>query len=179
MITIIFFFWTFVVLFAMIGAMRGWAKELLVGFSVILALFVMQVTLTYAGFVKKMWDSCEGQTQFYIASFVIMLFAFFGYHTPKSLNVNKNVAKERLQDMMLGGFLGAINGYLLVGSIWFFLHQADYPFPDYLMLPPIEGTPAGDAALKVIDLLPPVWLEVPVIYFAVAIAFTFVVIVII
>jgi|GEM_PF-6848346 len=40
MVSIFFFFWLLVVLFGVIGAMRGWAKEILVSFSVILALFM-------------------------------------------------------------------------------------------------------------------------------------------
>ena len=38
MMSIVYVFWMYVILFAVIGAMRGWAKELLVSFSVILAL---------------------------------------------------------------------------------------------------------------------------------------------
>ena len=38
MVTLNFLFWMFVILFGVIGAMRGWAKELLVTFSAILAL---------------------------------------------------------------------------------------------------------------------------------------------
>jgi hypothetical protein len=38
MMSIIYVFWMYVVLFAIIGWMRGWAKELLVSFSVILSL---------------------------------------------------------------------------------------------------------------------------------------------
>ncbi|MCI5224418.1 MAG: hypothetical protein D3924_17560 [Candidatus Electrothrix sp. AR4] len=180
MVTISFFFWTFVVIFGMIGAIRGWGKELLVSFSIVLALFVMQVALAYIGPVRRLWDSWDGSTtRFYVASLVVIMFAFFGYHTPKNPNVTVKSASDRLQNMMLGVCLGAVNGYLLVGTLWYFLDQANYPFPEWVMIPPEPGTPAGDAALKIIHWLPPVWLDVPVIYFAVAIAFTFVVIVLI
>ncbi len=37
MVSLIVIFWMYVILFAIIGGMRGWAKELLVTFSVILA----------------------------------------------------------------------------------------------------------------------------------------------
>jgi hypothetical protein len=46
-----------------------------------------------------------------------------------------------------------------------------------MISPPIAGTPAGDAALQLYEMLPPTWLEAPVVYFAVFIAFAFVVIV--
>ncbi len=38
MMSIVYLFWMFVILFGIVGLMRGWAKELLVAFSVILAL---------------------------------------------------------------------------------------------------------------------------------------------
>ena len=186
MITISFFFWTLIALFAIIGSMRGWAKELLVTFSLVMALFVMQVALTHIRPIKKLWEAMGGSTQFYAASLVMILFAFFGYHTPNAQKINKNLARDNkstarhwLQDMMLGGILGAGNGYLLVGTIWFFLDLAQYPVPDYILTAPVEGTQAGDAALKLLHWLPPMWLEVPVIYFVVAVVFTFVIIVLI
>ena len=38
MMSLAIVFWMYVILFSVIGAMRGWAKEILVSFSVILAL---------------------------------------------------------------------------------------------------------------------------------------------
>ena len=51
MISILSAFWMFVILFGLIGAMRGWAKELLVVFSVILALFLIYVLETYTQYM--------------------------------------------------------------------------------------------------------------------------------
>jgi hypothetical protein len=53
MISLTVLFWVFIILFAIIGAMRGWSKELLVTFSVILALFLIEVLETYLSFYKK------------------------------------------------------------------------------------------------------------------------------
>ena len=186
MITISFFFWLLVLLFAIIGSMRGWAREMLVSFSLIMALFVMQIGLTYIGPIKKLWKAMDGSTQFYTASLVMILFALFGYHTPNARKVNvklsqdnKSAARHWLQDMMLGAVLGAGNGYLLVGTLWFFLDLAKYPVPEWALIAPSQATPAGEVALKLINWLPPVWLEIPVIYFVVAVVFTFVIIVLI
>ena len=38
MMSIVYIFWMYVILFAIIGVLRGWAKELIVSFSVIFAL---------------------------------------------------------------------------------------------------------------------------------------------
>jgi uncharacterized membrane protein required for colicin V production len=47
MMSIVYLFWMFVILFALVGWMRGWAKELLVAFSVILALALNHVLRRY------------------------------------------------------------------------------------------------------------------------------------
>mgnify|MGYP006290563567 CR=1 FL=1 len=51
MISLMFSFWLFLGLFGLIGAMRGWAKELLVIFSIILALFLIYVLEAFTPFM--------------------------------------------------------------------------------------------------------------------------------
>ena len=46
---------------------------------------------------------------------------------------------------MLGIFLGALNGYLIVGSIWYFLAQANYQAISYI-IPPDPTTSAGSGS---------------------------------
>lgn len=168
-------FWIFIVVFGLIGALRGWGKELLVSFSIILALFVIQVIQEYVPPVANLLTSENTQYQFYLWGTLVVAFALFGYHTPNihKLTGTKLMTRDRVQDWLLGGFIGACNGYLLVGTLWFYLDLASYPFPEHIMKAPVEGSTAAE----MIALLPPVWLGVPIIYFAVAIAFTFVVIV--
>ena len=47
MLSMTAFFWIMVLLFAFIGVIRGWAKELLVSFSVVLAFFIIAVLDNY------------------------------------------------------------------------------------------------------------------------------------
>jgi uncharacterized membrane protein required for colicin V production len=54
MVSLPFVFWLFVLLFAVIGAMRGWARELLVSFSVILSLAFSKLMEQYMPFIKDM-----------------------------------------------------------------------------------------------------------------------------
>jgi hypothetical protein len=169
MVDIDFVFWLFVILFAIIGGMRGWAKELLVGFSVILALFVLTVLYNYLGFVYS-FLSADATIKFWADSIIVVALSFFGYQTPNLQRFQAAARREKLQDILFGIVLGGVNGYLIVGSIWYFLAQGNYFF-DFVT------APQTDAARRLVELLPPVWLEAPAVYFAVAIAFTFVVIV--
>jgi hypothetical protein len=176
MVSLGFFFFFLVAILAIIGAMRGWAKELLVTFSVILSLFILTVVEGYVPAVYQAFAMPGTTTQFWMRTLITIVLVFFGYQTPNLPKLaGTRFARERLEDMLLGLFLGAINGYLIIGTLWLYLDQAGYPF-EYIT-PPIAGTEMGDAALAMLEWLPPVWMDPPIIYFAVALAFIFVIVV--
>ena len=177
MVSLGFLFFFLVTLFAVIGAMRGWAKELLVTFSVILAIFIINVIERYVPRIADAFAQPGSVSQFWMRTIILLTLVFFGYQTPNlpRLGGSGRFVRERFQDTLLGLFLGALNGYLVVGTIWYFLHQANYPFP--YITPPVAGTDLGDAALRMLEWLPPRWLGPPIIYFAVALAFLFVIVV--
>ena len=167
-------FWIFVTLFAIIGAMRGWAKELMVTFSVVLGLFI--ITLLEQ-FVPPLKTGLGDAPRFWVRTVVFTLLVFFGYQTPNIRAIaGARFARERLQDVLLGLIIGALNGYLVIGSLWYYMDQAGYPFAPYFTAPNLNE-PLGQAAQQLIGRLPPVFLQPPWIYFAVALAFLFVVVV--
>ena len=175
MISITAVLYMLVLISAAIGALRGWAKELLVTFSSFLALFVIIVMEKYVGFVQGMIESGGVETEFYFRVLILVLLTFFGYQTPRIQRLVDAARRERLQDSIMGFFLGGVNGYLVFGSIWAYLHKAEY-FMNFIKSPEI-GTELGDAALALIEKMPPMWVDVPGIYVFVALAFIFVVIV--
>lgn len=174
MVSLTFVFWMYVVLFSVIGAMRGWAKELLVSFSVILALTFVTLLERYVPFVQNL-RGADTTALFWLRSIILALLVFFGYQSPNIARFAPKMTREKLQDVLLGIFLGCINGYLVVGTLWYYLHDAGYPF--HAIIAPVEGTAAGNAALNLIKYLPPRLLGVPAIYFAVVLAFVFVLVV--
>ena len=113
MVSILFFFWMLVILFALIGAMRGWAKELLVTFSMILALFLITLIENYVEVFKNMMgDPAAVKNVFWIRSLIVLALAFFGYQTTgileRVIGGNK-LSREKLQDLLLGAFIGFFN----------------------------------------------------------------------
>ena len=64
--------------------------------------------------------------------------------------------------------------WLLAPSGGFYTKQAIHL---KVILPPQPGFPHYDITLRVINMLPPEWLTIPWIYFAVGVAFLFVIIV--
>ena len=172
MMTLPFAFWMLVIIFAIIGAMRGWARELLVTFSVILSIFLLNVLGTYIPPLRSFLAlTADNPTAFWIRTILVILMVFFGYQTPNLPRIaGARFARERLSDVLLGFFLGALNGYLIVGTLWFFLDAANYvPLKNYISAPPKD--------LVLLHYLPPVFLGIPAIYFAVALAFIFVLVV--
>jgi uncharacterized membrane protein required for colicin V production len=173
MISLNFFFWLLVIFFGLIGMMRGWAKELLVSFSVVLALAFNRLLERYVPLVNSLPP--DGSAIFWIRIIIVVILVFFGYQTVGLPRFAGKAAREKLQDSLLGFVLGAVNGYLIIGTAWFYLDQAKYPF-DYITAP-VAGTPMGDAALHLIPLLAPRLLGEPAIYFAVMLCFIFVLVV--
>jgi uncharacterized membrane protein required for colicin V production len=174
MVSLDSFFWLLVFVFAVIGFMRGWAKEVMVTFSVVLGVFIITVLQQFEPQLMTALAVDNSAALFWFRSALVLVLVFFGYQTPNITRLagSNRFARERLQDSLLGLFLGAVNGYMIVGTLWYFMHQAQYPFPNFISAPTPES-----AASQLIAFLPPQWLGVPVIYFAVALSFAFVLVV--
>jgi hypothetical protein len=173
MMSIVYVFWMYVVLFAVIGAMRGWAKELLVSFSVILALTTNHVLRRYIPLVEAL--PADSSSLFWIRSMIVITLVYFGYQTVVSVaRLASRAARERLQDTLFGIFMGAINGYLISGTILSYLHEAKYPFSNIVSAP--EGAILTSVE-TMMNWMPPHLLGEPGVYFAVLICFIFVIVV--
>jgi uncharacterized membrane protein required for colicin V production len=172
-------FWMYVLFFAVIGGMRGWAKEILVIFAMILALFLDTLLKTYVPGFEVALSSQGALTRFVVRAVFFVLLAFFGYESPAlSALLASKARREKFQDIMLGAVLGAINGYLIFGTLWYYMHEAGYPVPQ--VISPADPAIAGAVSVDLsayLRYLPPQLIGVPYIYFAVALAFVFVLIV--
>ncbi len=164
-----------VCLFGLIGALRGWAKELLVAFSVVLARFTEFVLLEYVPGVSSVFKGIEAedpQNWFYIRLVIFIVIVAFGYATTViSSKLGSKARKDKFQDTLLGLFLGLINGGLIVGIFWGFLDKLGYGI--WEITKPEEVT----AGLAIAQSLLDDWLAGPPLFVAVAVAFAFVLIV--
>jgi uncharacterized membrane protein required for colicin V production len=172
-VSLIFVFWMYVILFSVIGGMRGWAKEMLVAFSVILALTFTTLLEHYVPFIRDVLKVNSPELYFWIRCIILILLVFFGYQTVNISRFAPKMNREKIQDILLGAFLGAVNGYLIVGTIWYYLADAKYPFS-------VITAPTGallTVSTNMLHYMPPMLLGIPGIYFAVVIAFIFVIVV--
>jgi hypothetical protein len=174
-ISLVVVFWLFVALFGLAGGMRGWARELLVTSGLVLGIFLLAILETYIEPFRESMQLQEPGTQVVVRGGLLVLLALFAYQTPNLRALQPKMARERVEEILLGLLLGLLNGYLLVGSIWYFLHQAGYPTD--LVLPPGEGSDLAAQVAAYIPLLPPAVLTIPLVYFIVGIVFVFIIVV--
>jgi lysylphosphatidylglycerol synthetase-like protein (DUF2156 family) len=126
------FFLMLLSVFALMGGLRGWAKEIVVAFSVFVALFVLQELTAIVPFLRDLWIGLEPMVRFWtkLVSFAVLV--IFGYATP-SVTERISIGSEgesRLASFLLGFFLGLLNGFLIVGTLWSFVDEVHYGVPE-------------------------------------------------
>jgi len=174
MMSIIYVFWMYVLLFGVIGGIRGWAKEILVSFSVIVALALSHAIRRYVPLAVNMAET--DTALFWMRVVILGTLVFFGYQTVMSVQrFASRAARERLQDTLFGAVMGAFNGYLIAGSTLYYVVIAGYPYEKVISSPTDQAI--LDSVTRLMTFMPPVILGEPVIYFAVILAFVFVLVV--
>jgi hypothetical protein len=167
-------YFIFLAVFASIGAIRGWAKELLVSFSVILALFILMIAENYVP-VADAFLAKTGLLQFWFRSLLLLALVVFGYQTPYLQIFKKDgerFHRSKVQDTLLGLIFGLINGYLIVGTLWFYLDKLGYPSAWFTA--PDSSQPMGDVIVGLLGWLPPQWLDGPVLFIVFAVFSVFI-----
>lgn len=173
MMSVVYLFWMYVFLFGVIGAMRGWAKELMVIFSVVTSLAVNLLLEKYIPLVRDLDKSSP--SVFWIRVLILIALVYFGYQTVNISRFASKAARERLQDSLFGAVLGGVNGYLVAGSVLYYNHIANYPFPK--VISPATDPAILDAINRMMSYMPPRFLGEPGIYFAVIIILIFIIVV--
>ena len=117
MVTLNIFFTIFVVLFAIIGAVRGLRKELVVTVAGILAIFVIEEV------IPRLLGEISGTKALVLELIVLFVCGFFGYQTPafRRFSESGRFNRDTPIDIIIGAVVGGLNGYWLVGSAWFFI----------------------------------------------------------
>lgn len=175
MISLSAVFVMFLILFGFIGAARGWAKEVLVIASVVLALAAIRLLEDLVGLKRLIGDDIK--TQYYIRMAILTLLTFFGYQSPKVQRIAKATEKRGIiAEQVLGFIFGMLSGYFVIGSAWAFTAQAKYP----LLADQLGGTEKEqiiEAVDRLMGMLPPVYLDQPLKVFVVLVI-TFIIVIV-
>jgi len=171
-------FYSLIALFGLIGSQRGWAKEMMVIFSTLVSLAVIATFENLLPITRTM--IVDGSTtQYWFRTLVTIALVIFGYQTPKIARFAAAASRrDTIQETLLGLFMGLVNGFMIIGSLWFYMHHANYPFPNF-MTAPDPTTTMGANALNLIRFLPPNLpiFQDPLIYVVVIFSFVFVLVV--
>jgi hypothetical protein len=173
MVSLFYIFWMYIILFAIIGGMRGWVKELIVSFAALTAVATNVILRQYLPLVTSL--GITSQELFWLRFSIVIVLAFFGYQTVGMVpHLAAKAKREQLQEIVLGAVIGAINGCLIVGTLLFYLNEAKYPFPG-IINPPSGPLEAAYQAL--LTFMPPRWLGIPWVFIVPTICLIFIVIV--
>ena len=134
------------IFFAIIGYLRGWNKELISMAGIILGLFAL---FQFDSLLRGTLLAGVGQREvFLVQSMIFIIIVFFAYQT-RALGRARPDGRDSLQEGILGSIVGFINGYLIWGSLWYFLDINQYPLSPWIVAPS-PGSPSDQAR----DLLP-------------------------
>ncbi len=141
-------------MFAMVGFMRGWTKELVATSGIVLALFTLKQFETIL--IDPLTDG-QQQSKFYLQAAILLSMAFFAYQTPPEAlsrgGGRGGSNREGFQDGILGALVGGWNGYLLFGSLWWYMDNLEYP-----LSPHITPVVPGSASASFVNALPLSWM---------------------
>ncbi len=185
-------FWMGIIITGIIGLLRGWVREVQVTASAILAMFIID---KFGGWI---WDTLVARTTAEMLATdpmgtfrrivmlklaVLLILVFFGYQGPVLVTfatqqrVQANRARETIQEGLLGLIVGLLNGYLILGAIWWYLNEAQYPF-DFMVSPVAFFAGKESASVQLIEMLPLAYLASPWLDILVVVAFIIVIVIV-
>lgn len=164
-------------LFGLVGFLRGWSKEIVATAGIILALFATQ---QFNGIIlEPITTGATPEARFYLYAGILIIITFFAYQTPSYASRRSEGRlwggrREGLQERLLGTLIGAFNGYLVFGTIWYYLDVMGYPFNPFFTAP-APGSPSANLIAS--NILPLTWLvQGNLLTIAVVVLFLFVII---
>jgi hypothetical protein len=155
MLELVTLVWVFVVFFAFMGLQRGWTKEIISMSGVILGLFALHQFDTVIR--QQLLAAFTPDMKFYFQTALFLIIVFFAYQTRALIGSDARAAqggdgRDALQTRVLGGIVGGVNGYLISGSVWYFLHinrdlgTGVYPLDPYVIAPSAGSLSAENLA---------------------------------
>lgn len=119
--------------FGIIGVMRGWNKEVISMAGILLALFALfQFDNILRGIILA---TVPNDQVFLVQVGLFIVVVYFAYQSRSLITPRGRSANSRLTNGLLGAMMGAINGYLIWGSVWYFLDINGYPFEPIVIAP--------------------------------------------
>jgi hypothetical protein len=133
--------WAAALFFGILGYLRGWNRELVATAGITLAAFaIFQFDSILRGTIFLLLPR---EQVFLIQMGVFLAVAYFVYQADELAGASRR-NDNNLQSGFLGAIAGALNGYLIVGTLWYFLDINEYPLTQ-LITAPAPGSPSASA----------------------------------
>ena len=137
----------FVIIFGLVGSMRGWVREVIVTASLVLALFVLnQLGERWNGLVAGITGQ-NSPEQWLLRIAPLFIITFFGYLGPAVVRSRfEQNTRGKLEQGMLAFIIGAFNGYVIFSTMAFVAWRAgilDNPPTPPDGQSPLFSTPVG------------------------------------
>lgn len=139
--------WTLAIFFAIIGFLRGWNKELISLAGIILGLFAL---FQFDSFIRgTLLVNVNRDQVFLVQAGIFIVIVFFAYQNRSIFGGDTDrrpgrEGRDNLQESILGAILGFVNGYLIWGSLWYFMDINEYPLAPNIVAPS-PGSPSDQA----------------------------------
>ena len=133
-------FLVLMLLFGVIGIVRGVAKELGVTTMLLMALMVLELIVAMfasqiAQFLTQVFGISPADVPTILAIFSVVFLIVVTFISYEGLTL---VFPIKSTSWFLGLGIGLINGYLFAGSIWYYLQKAGWPLLSSLVKPVVK-----------------------------------------
>lgn len=140
--------WLLSGVFGYIGWLRGWTKEVISLAGITLGLFALNEFDTLIR--VTLFGDLPVEQVFLIQAIIFLTIVFFAYQTNAlAERAERNEQRDELQTKALGAIVGLANGYMVGGTLWYFLDIADYPLQPFINAPV-----AGSVSAATVNNLP-------------------------
>ncbi|MCA9882539.1 MAG: hypothetical protein KC708_06195 [Anaerolineae bacterium] len=140
MIQLSSFMWATAIFFGVMGFLRGWTRELIAMAGVLLAIFAL---FQFDSFLRStVFVLMDPSQSFWIQAMIFIIFVFIVYNA-NGVDEQQRSQEFDLQESLLGSIAGLVNGYLVGGTLWYFLDINEYPIPQ--VLAPALNSPSGQS----------------------------------
>jgi len=169
MIGLVTTLWIMIGFFAIVDMQRGWTRAVISTSGLVLALFAINqfgpFLFNALGHYNEGFNETIWRREIFILSAILLTIAFFAYAGPAFTGrlAGRLAIRDNIQDKLLALLVGAVNGYLAIGTLISFLEYrltnegwvattpAPYPFPPDILI----RTEQVDAISK--------WLPIPLL----------------
>jgi uncharacterized membrane protein required for colicin V production len=162
MMELSFFLRICIVFFGVMGYLRGFYREFVSLAGIVLGLFIL---VEFGWLVDFFLGYGNPTLRFLFNALILIILTFFAYQQAPTTFVPSRYRRGRSgtvklpenegwQTRSLGALIGGFNGYLVVGSLWYFMDQLQYPLYPLFMMPNL-----GTESAEFVANLPLVWLQ--------------------